>query len=67
MNETNYQRIEQNFDDGTSIDRALNQAVQKAVRKHKILGNPIAAWRDGKVVWIPPEEISITDESLPLN
>lgn len=67
MNETNDRRIEQNFDEGLSIDRALNQAVQKAVWKHKILGNPIATWRDGKVVWIPPEEISITDDSLPLN
>jgi hypothetical protein len=26
---------------------------------HKCLGNPIAVWRDGKVVIVPPEEIEI--------
>ncbi|MCL1470735.1 hypothetical protein [Argonema antarcticum] len=66
MNETNDKRIGQIFVDGISIDRALNQAVQKAVWKHKVLGNPVAAWRDGKVVWIPPEEISISEDSSPL-
>jgi len=29
------------------------------VREHKLLGNPVAAWRNGKVVLIPPEEIEI--------
>jgi len=35
---------------------------------HKLLGNPIAIWRDDKVVWIPPEEIQIEDvpEDMPL-
>lgn len=26
---------------------------------HKRIGNPIAVWRDGKVVIVPPEEIEI--------
>jgi hypothetical protein len=38
---------------------AARRAVRAAVREHKLLGNPIAAWRDGKVVLIPPEEIDI--------
>ena len=37
--------------------RAMRKAVREAVRRHKLLGNPIAVGRDGKVVWIPPEEI----------
>lgn len=64
MNETNNQRIEEIFAEGNLIDQALNQAVQKAVWKHKVLGNSIAVWRDGKVVWIPPEEINLTEKPL---
>jgi hypothetical protein len=30
---------------------------------HKRLGNPIAEWRDGEVVWIPPEEILVDDDA----
>ena len=64
MNETNNQKIAEIFAEGNSIDQALNQAVQKAVWKHKVLGNSIAVWRDGKVVWIPPEEINLTEKPL---
>jgi hypothetical protein len=33
---------------------------------HKRLGNPIATWKDGKVVIVPPEEIVIpTDVTEP--
>lgn len=45
------------FREGWPIDRALVNAVREALVVHKRLGHPIAAWRDGKVVWIPPEEI----------
>jgi len=64
MNETNNQKIAEIFAEGNSIDQALNQAVQIAVWKHKVLGNSIAIWRDGKVVWIPPEEINLTEKPL---
>lgn len=44
-------------DDIPRILRALRQAVQEALQRHKRAGNPVAVWRDGRVVWIPPEEI----------
>jgi hypothetical protein len=47
------------FSEGTEIDKALELAVQDALWRHKQLGNPVAVWRDGKVVWIPPEEIPV--------
>ena len=28
-----------------------------ARRLHKALGNPMATWKDGKVVWVQPEDI----------
>ena len=44
-------------DDIPRILRALRQAVQEALRQHKLAGNPVAVWREGQVVWIPPEDI----------
>lgn len=45
--------------DGRQIDEAVKLAVREAVLRHKLLGNPIAVWRDGKVVWLQPEEIDL--------
>ena len=36
---------------------AIGNAVQEAIRDHKRAGNPIAEWRDGRVVLVPPEQI----------
>jgi hypothetical protein len=47
--------------DGTAIQRALRESSIKALDRHKRLGNPIVVWRDGKVVWIPADEIVIPD------
>ena len=41
----------------SEITRIASEAVALAIEEHRRLGNPIAVWRDGKVVWIPPEEI----------
>jgi hypothetical protein len=43
--------------DHTLINEAISRAVQQAVLDHARAGRPVATWRDGKVVWIPPEEI----------
>ena len=51
-------------DSGPVIAQAMNAAVRDAVLQHKQKGLPIVVWRDGKVAWIPPEEIVIPpDES----
>jgi hypothetical protein len=39
------------------ILEAAGRAVQEAIRDHKRAGNPIAEWRDGRVVLVPPEQI----------
>jgi hypothetical protein len=44
------------------IENVLRRAVHHALRMHKRAGNPIAEWRDGRVVIIPPEEIIVDDE-----
>jgi hypothetical protein len=43
------------------IEAAIQAAVREALIQHKRAGNPIAVWENGRVVWIPPEEIEIYD------
>jgi uncharacterized protein (DUF433 family) len=42
-------------------EMALKESVAEALAEHKRQGNPIAIWRYGKAVWIPPEEIVVPD------
>jgi hypothetical protein len=51
--------------DSERIERAVQRAVQEALRMHKRAGNPVAVWRDGKVVWLAPEEIPVPSEPAP--
>jgi len=43
------------------MDETLAQAVRAALLQHKRAGNPVPAWIDGKVVWIPAHEIPVDD------
>ena len=53
--------IDELFRDGKEIDTALRNAVQQALLQHKKAGNPVAEWRDGKVVLIKPEDIVVEE------
>ena len=44
------------------VRKALAEGVREALLRHKQAGLPVVQWRDGKVVWIPPEEIVVNDE-----
>jgi hypothetical protein len=46
-------------DDIPRILQALREAVQEALRQHKLNGNPVAVWRNGRVEWVAPEDIPI--------
>jgi hypothetical protein len=41
------------------IERALRAAVRDALQRHKRDGDPVAVWREGRVVWVQPEEIPV--------
>jgi len=43
------------------IQNALGIAIREALLKHKHAGNSVAVWRNGQVVWIKPEDISILE------
>ena len=40
-----------------SVVVAAQHAVRAALREHKLASNPVAGWRDGKVLLVPPEQI----------
>jgi ABC-type proline/glycine betaine transport system ATPase subunit len=48
--------------DAKKIEKILQRAVDHALEMHRRLGNPIAVWKDGKVVIVPPEEIVLSSE-----
>ena len=52
-------KIDPRFLDNKKIEQAMRRAVQRAVWEHKQLGYPIYAMKDGKMQWIPPEEIDV--------
>jgi hypothetical protein len=58
MNESE-STIDELFEDGRAIDEALSEAARDARRLHKALGNAMATWRGGQVVWIQPEDIVV--------
>ena len=45
------------LDDREEMTRLIQGAINAAILDHKAAGNPIATWRDGKVVLVQPEDI----------
>lgn len=42
-----------------TLVKAMKEAVRHALLTHKRAGNPIASWKDGRVVIIPADEINV--------
>jgi uncharacterized protein YacL (UPF0231 family) len=41
------------------IEQGIRKAVTDAITRHKLLGQSIAIWQDGKVVIVPADKIKI--------
>lgn len=54
--------VDEIFEEGVEIDKALKRGVRKALILHKKLGFPIVVEKNGKIVWIKPEDIVIPSE-----
>ncbi len=59
VKEKHRDKITEAFADPEKITQALAQGVRDALLKHKQAGNPVVVWREGKAVWIEPEDISV--------
>jgi hypothetical protein len=55
-------RIAEAFADKDLITEALAKGVRDALLQHKKAGNPVVEWRDGKIVWIQPEDIVVDEK-----
>jgi hypothetical protein len=51
--------IDEVLADKEKIKAAVVSAVREAVLRHKQAGNPIVGMKDGKMVWLNPEEIVV--------
>jgi hypothetical protein len=56
--------IVRRFNSGEFMTAAIGRATREAVRQHKLAGNPIATWQDGRVVIVQPEDIVVPDETV---
>ena len=45
-------------------EEALRKAVAEAIAEHRRNGVPIAIWRNGKVVRIPPDKIEVREPQV---
>lgn len=40
--------------------RAMKKAVAKVMEEHRRAGDPVAIWKDGKVVWTPVSRLRLS-------
>ena len=58
-NNARSQQIADILNDSDKMTKIIQTGVNHALLQHKRMGNPICEWRDGHVVWIPPEKIPV--------
>lgn len=57
MTETTNAELAERLQDRAAITAAVQRAVREAVLSIARAGHAVPAWRDGQVVWVPPEEV----------
>lgn len=50
------------MDDPHAVQRAVDRARRAALLDHKRNGRSIVIWENGRVVWVPPDQIMIDDD-----
>ena len=55
------EEIVRRFSSPELMSSLVQRAVHEAVLGHKGVGNPIAAWQEGKVVMVQPEDIELPE------
>ncbi|MFH1078824.1 MAG: hypothetical protein V1766_00945 [Pseudomonadota bacterium] len=48
---------------GEMAEEALKKAVARVVEEHRKSGEPLAVWRDGKVVRVPADQLQGYEEA----
>jgi len=47
------------LEEGHVIDEALKKGVRDALLRHKRAGLPVVIYRDGKTVWVDPNDLDL--------
>ena len=55
--------VESILRDGAAIDRAIVAARRRVIQRHRQLGVPLAIWRVGQVVEVPPESVELPTDA----
>jgi hypothetical protein len=56
--------LNQMLADTDVIEAAIRESVRDALIRHKRAGHPVVSWEDGRVVWIPADQIVVDDRSF---
>lgn len=49
------------LDDDANVDFAMGDAVRTALSEHKLAGDYVVAWQDGRIVRIAAEDIAVPE------
>ncbi len=61
MSTDEFKDVEATIRDGRLFNQTLRAAWVEDLIGHKRPGTPIVDWRDGKVDWMPADEIEVPD------
>jgi hypothetical protein len=71
MNPSQPLTVKELLDNRSLVATALARGVYDALLRHAQAGHPVATWREGKVVWVQPDEIfallATMREQYPIN
>ena len=59
MKQADSRSIQERMKDNELLLHAMDKAVHDALLVHKLLGQSIVVWEDGKVKTIPPDQIPV--------
>lgn len=63
MGENTNGKVKKDFgisaENNLAVEKAIQKATLEALKKHKVAGNSIAVWKDGKVVLLSSDEINL--------
>lgn len=62
--ENNEDRISEIMNDSEKVRSIIQAGIYAALLQHKQAGNPVCEWKDGKVVWVKPENIPSANDQL---
>lgn len=55
----NNDRISRIMNNPEEVRNILQSAINDALLKHKLADNPVCGFKDGKIFWVQPQNISL--------